>query len=108
MQIRKRKITIFDHTLKDDNNSSHMNSLSNSRQHSANADVMAGMKSKIIVSRRHFLPTRIFLPLEKFKTIKIKSEKNPLSKQIRTYYILQGILKIFSNTYALPFLFSKL
>ena len=47
-------------------------SLSNSRRHLANAD----MKSKIILSRRQFFADVIFLPLRKFRTIKIKLEKN--------------------------------
>ena len=34
-----------------------LDSLSNSRRHSANADVIADVKSKIIVSRRHFFAT---------------------------------------------------
>ena len=52
-----------------------INSLSNSNQHSANADMIADVKSKIIVLCRHFLPTWFFLPHQKFKTIKIKLEK---------------------------------
>ena len=56
-------------------------SLSNSRRHSANADV----KSKIIVSRRHFFADVIFsATLQKFKTIKIKPEKIPLYTQTNT------------------------
>ena len=51
-------------------------SLSNSRWHWANADVIADLKNKIIVSRRHFFADVIVLPLQKFKTIKIKPEKN--------------------------------
>ena len=35
-------------------------SLSNSRRHSANADVIAEVKSKIIVSRRRFFADVIF------------------------------------------------
>ena len=35
-------------------------SLSNSRRHSANADVIVDVKSKIIVSRRHFFSGVIF------------------------------------------------
>ena len=38
----------------------HEDSLSNSRRHSANADVIADVKSKIIVSRRHFFADVIF------------------------------------------------
>ena len=51
-------------------------SLSNSRRPLANADVIADVKNKIIVSRQHFLPTGFFLPLQKFETIKTKLEKN--------------------------------
>ena len=39
---------------------SHLNSLSNSHRHSANADVIADVKSKIIVSCRHFFADVIF------------------------------------------------
>ena len=39
---------------------SNLNSLSNSRRHSANADVIADVKSYIIVSRRHFFADVIF------------------------------------------------
>ena len=51
-------------------------SLSKLRWHSANADVIADVKIKIkiIVSQGTFLPTWFFLPLQKFKTIKIKLE----------------------------------
>ena len=42
-----------------------------------NADVIADVKSKITVSRRHFLANVIFLPLQKFKTIKSKPVENP-------------------------------
>ena len=35
-------------------------SLSNSHRHSANADAIADMKSKIIVSRRHFFANVIY------------------------------------------------
>ena len=72
--------------------------------------MIAEVKSKIIVSRRHFLADVIFSATsQKFKTIKIKPEKNPsIPKQIRAYYIFQGILRIFSNIYALHFNFSKL
>ena len=72
--------------------------------------MIAEVKSKIIVSRRHFLADVIFSATsQKFKTIKIKPEKNPsIPKQTRAYYIFQGILRIFSNIYALRFNFSKL
>ena len=87
-----------------------ISSLSNSRWHSANADVIADVKSEINVSRWHFFADVIFSATsQKFKTIKIKPEKNPsIPKQIRAYYIFQGILGIFSNIYALRFIFSKL
>ena len=39
---------------------SHLNSLSNSRQHSANVDMIVNMKSKIIVSCQHFFADVIF------------------------------------------------
>ena len=51
-------------------------SLSNSRRHLPNTKVIANLKSKI-VSCQHF-----FLPLQKFKTIKIKPEKTPVPKQV--------------------------
>ena len=67
------------------------------------------VKSKIIVSRRHFLPTLFFLPLQKFKTIKTKLEKNSYTQtNARVYYIFQETLDIFSNIYALLFIFNKL
>ena len=74
---RKIKETI--HSLKNPNhiNKTSYISLSNSHQHLANADAIANVKSKIIVSRQHFFADKIFLPLQKFKTIKIKPEKNP-------------------------------
>ena len=53
-------------------------SLSNSCWHSTNADVIADVKSKIIV--QHFSAMWFFLLLQKFKTIKIKSEKNPYTQ----------------------------
>ena len=46
-------------------------SLSNSRWHSANADVIADVKSKIIVSRWHFFADVIF-----FATSKVQSYQN--------------------------------
>ena len=49
------------------------NNLSNSRRHSANADVIA---EKSFYRVGNFLPTWFFLPLRKFRTIKIKLEKN--------------------------------
>ena len=72
--------------------------------------LIAHVKSEINVSRWHFFADVIFSATsQKFKTIKIKPEKNPsIPKQIRAYYIFQGILRIFSNIYALRFIFSKL
>ena len=65
-------------------------SLSNSRQHLLNADVIADVKSKIIVSRWHFFADVIFsATLHKFKTIKIKTGENtPLypNKYVLTTY----------------------
>ena len=85
-----------------------LDSLSTSRWHSANADVIADVKSKIIVSRRHFFADVIFSATSrKFRTIKIKSEKTPLYTQTNTC-IFQGILRIFSNVYALRFICSEL
>ena len=83
------------------------NSLSTSRRHWANADVIADVKKKSLYDNI-FLPTRFFLPLQKFKTVKIKLEQIPIPKQIRAYYIFRGILKTFSNICALLFVFSKL
>ena len=85
-------------------------SLSNSCWHLANADVIADVKSKINVSRRHFFcRCDFFCHFTKVQTIKIKLGKNPsIPKQIHAYYIFQGILGIFSNIYALRFIFSKL
>ena len=70
-------------------------SLSNSR--STNADMIADLKSKIIVFHRHFFADVIFLPLQKFRTIKIKPEKNPYT-QTNTCFLLisrnfKGIFK---------------
>ena len=76
------------------------NSLSTSRRHWANADVIADVKKKSLYDNI-FLPTRFFLPLQKFKTVKIKLEQIPIPKQIRAYYIFRGILKTFSNICAL-------
>ena len=52
-------------------------SLSNSRQHSVNADVAADVNSKIIVSRRHFFADVIFSLTSKVENYqKKKLEKN--------------------------------
>ena len=65
-----------------------LDSLSTSRRHSANADVIADVKSKIIVSRRHFFVDVIFSATsQKFKTIKIKPEKIPLYTQTNTCFL---------------------
>ena len=65
-------------------------------------------KAKSLYHLGTFLLTWFFLPLQKFRTIKKQSQKIiPMSKQIHTYYIFQGILKIFSNIYALLFIFNK-
>ena len=61
-------------------------SLSNSCRHLANVNVIAKVKSRITVSHQHFFADVIFLPLEKFKTIKIKSEKN-FYTQTNTYLL---------------------
>ena len=67
---------------------SNLNSLSNSRRHSANADVIADVKSKIIVSRRHFFADVIFSA-----TLKVQKYQNKtgekflyLSKYVLTTY----------------------
>ena len=66
--------------------SSDWHSLSNSCRHWANVAMIADVKSQIIVSRRHFFAYMIFLPLQKFKTIKIKLEKNPYT-QTNTWFL---------------------
>ena len=59
--------------------------LSNSRGQSANVDVIADVKSKIIVLRRHFFADLIFSATsQKFKTIKIKPEEIPLYTKTNT------------------------
>ena len=79
--------------------------LSNLRRHSANADVIADVKSKIIVSRRHFFDEVIFSATSKVQNYQNKTgEKSLNPKKIRAYYIFQGILKIFSNIYDLLYL----
>ena len=50
-------------------------SLSNSSQHSANADVIAYMKSKILVSRQHFFSDVIFSA-----TSKVQNYQNPYAQ----------------------------
>ena len=68
-----------------------MGSLSNSCRHAANANVIANVKNKIIVSCQHFFADVIFSA-----TVKI-----PIPKQIWAHYIFQGILKTFLNIYML-------
>ena len=53
----------------------HNISLSNSRRHSANADV----KSKIIVSRRHFFADVIFSPTSKVQNYQNKTREKSLN-----------------------------
>ena len=60
-------------------------------------------KAKSLYHISTFLRTWFFLPLQKFKTIKI-----PIPKQIRAHCIFQGISKTFLNIYALLFIFRKL
>ena len=60
-------------------------------------------KAKSLYHVSTFLPTWFFLPLRKFKTIKIKPEKISYTQTIRAYCMFQGTLKIFSNIYALLF-----
>ena len=50
-----------------------MNSLSNSRRLSANADAIADVKSKIIVSRRHFFADVIFSATSKVQNYQNKT-----------------------------------
>ena len=70
---------------------------------------IADLKSKIIVSHRHFFVDVIFSASSKVSNCQNKSlRKIPIPKQIRTYDIFQGILKTFSNIYALLFIFRKL
>ena len=69
-------------------------SYSNSRRHSANADVIADVKSKIILSRRQFFAEVIFSATSKVRTIKIKLEKNSYT-QMRAYNISRNFKVIF-------------
>ena len=73
-----------------------------------NADIIADAKSKIIVSRLQFFADEIFSNPSKVQNYQNKTGKTPIPKQILAYYVFQGILKIFSNIYALFFIFSKL
>ena len=65
-------------------------------------------KAKSLYYVGTFLPTWFFLPLQKFKTIKINAEKIPYTQTINGYYIFQGFSKIFSSISSLLFIFSKL
>ena len=73
---------------------------------SANADMIADVKSEIIVSRRHFFADMLFSATSKVQNYqkkqqqKKKRRKISIPKQIRAYYMFQGIIKIFSNIYA--------
>ena len=73
-------------------------SLSNSRQHSANVDVIADMKSKITKSRWYFFADMILCATwkGKFETIKIKLEKNPYTQ---TNMCLLHIARNFKNIF---------
>ena len=66
----------------------HKNSLSNSRRHSANADVIADVKSKIIVSRRHFFADVIFSATSKVQNYQNKTGEKSLypNKYVLTTY----------------------
>ena len=57
----------------------HHISLSNSRRHSANADVIADMKSKITVSRRNFFADVIFSPTSKVQNYQNKTREKFLN-----------------------------
>ena len=66
-------------------------SLSNSGRHSANANVIADLKSKIIVSRRHFFADVIFSA-----TSKVQNYQN---KTAEKYLYLKKYLKYRLTTY---------
>ena len=83
-------------------------SLSNSRRHSVNANVIADVKSNIIVPRQQFFADVIFSATSKVQNHQKKPEKIPCTHTINAYYIFQGISNIFSNIYALLFIFNKL
>ena len=78
---------------------SFINSLSNSCQHSANANMIAEVTRKITVSHWHFFANMTFLPLQKFKTIKKKLEKKSYT-QTYTYllHISRNFKDIFKNS----------
>ena len=52
------------------------NSLPNSHQHSTNADVIANMKSKIIVSRQQFFADMIFSATSNVPNYQNKTSRN--------------------------------
>ena len=54
----------------------YINSLSNSCWHSANADVIADVKSKILVSLRHFFANMIFSATSKVQNYQSNSTEN--------------------------------
>ena len=56
-------------------------SLSNSRRHSANAEVIANVKSKIIVSCRHFFADMIFSATSKVQNYQNKIREKSLKTQ---------------------------
>ena len=65
-------------------------SLSNLRQHSANADVAADVNSKIVVSRRHFFADVIFSPTSKIQNYQKKKTGEKYlhpSKYVLTTYL---------------------
>ena len=68
-------------------------SYSNSRRHSANADVIADVKSKIILSRQQFFADVIFSATSKVQNYQNKTGEK--FKQMCAYYIFQVILKIY-------------
>ena len=57
-------------------------SIFNSRRHSANADVIADVKSKIIVSRRHFFADVIFSATSKVQNYQNKTREKSLNPNI--------------------------
>ena len=66
-----------------------VSSLSNSRRHLANADVIADVKSKIIVSRRHFFADVIFSATSIVQNYQNKTGEKSLypSKYVLTTYL---------------------
>ena len=71
--------------------------------------LMPTWKAKSFYRVGNFLPTWFFLPLRKFRTIKIILEKNSYTQTYASLlHISRNFIKIFSNIYALLFIFSKL